>query len=162
VHAVNLTRFNAAPADDLRPLLVNCLAVPRWVDTVLTSRPYDSREALLTAAGSAAAELTADEIHQAIAHHPRIGERRAGDQHSSAEQSGVDTALAARLRAANARYEDRFGHIYLVFASGRTGEELLEILESRLANDPATELAVVNAELAKITLLRLGKLVTDE
>ncbi|MFD1050542.1 hypothetical protein ACFQ1S_35960, partial [Kibdelosporangium lantanae] len=52
MHAVNLTRFNAAPADDLRPLLRNCLAVPRWVDTVLTSRPYDSREALLTAAGA--------------------------------------------------------------------------------------------------------------
>lgn len=162
MHAVNLTRFNAAPADDLRPLLRNCLAVPRWVDTVLTSRPYDSREALLTSAGAAAAELSTDEIHQAIADHPRIGERKAGDQHSSAEQSGVDTALAERLRAANERYEQRFGHIYLVFASGRSGEELLDILESRLSNDPVAELAVVNAELAKITVLRLGKLVTDE
>jgi 2-oxo-4-hydroxy-4-carboxy-5-ureidoimidazoline decarboxylase len=162
VHAVNLTRFNTAPADDLRPLLGNCLAVPRWVDTVLTSRPYDSRETLLTSAGTTAADLTPDEIHQAIAAHPRIGERKPGDQHSSIEQSGVDSAVAERLRAANERYEQRFGHIYLVFASGRTGEELLDILESRLDNEPATELAVVNAELAKITVLRLGKLVTDE
>jgi 2-oxo-4-hydroxy-4-carboxy-5-ureidoimidazoline decarboxylase len=162
VHAVNLTRFNTAPADDLRPLLGNCLAVPRWVDTVLTSRPYDSRETLLTSAGTTAADLTPDEIHQAIAAHPRIGERKPGDQHSSVEQSGVDSAVAERLRAANERYEQRFGHIYLVFASGRTGEELLDILESRLDNEPATELAVVNAELAKITVLRLGKLVTDE
>jgi 2-oxo-4-hydroxy-4-carboxy-5-ureidoimidazoline decarboxylase len=162
VHAVNLNRFNSAPADDLRPLLVDCLAVPRWVDTVLAERPYANLTALLTTAGEIAADLTPDEIHQAMAGHPRIGERRAGDAFSSAEQSEVDASLADRLRTANERYERQFGHIYLVFASGRTGEELLAILESRLGNSPATELRVVNSELTKITLLRLGRLVTDD
>lgn len=162
MHAVNLNRFNSAPADDLRPLLADCLSVPRWVDTVLTERPYASREVLIESAGALAADLRTDEIHMAVAGHPRIGERRAGDRFSSTEQSGVDATLADRLRAANERYEERFGHIYLVFASGRTGEELLAILESRLGNDPEAELRVVNAELAKITVLRLGKLVTDE
>jgi 2-oxo-4-hydroxy-4-carboxy-5-ureidoimidazoline decarboxylase len=162
VHAVNLKRFNAAPADDLRPSLGHCLAVPRWADTVLTERPYASRAALLDLAGSIAAKLTPDDIHRAMADHPRIGERTAGGTFSSAEQSGVDAALADRLRAANERYEQRFGHIYLVFAAGRSGEELLEILTARLGNDPETELGVVNEELAKITVRRLGKLVTDE
>ncbi|TCO56973.1 2-oxo-4-hydroxy-4-carboxy-5-ureidoimidazoline decarboxylase [Actinocrispum wychmicini] len=162
MHAVNLNRFNSAPADDLRPLLADCLSVPRWVDTVLTERPYASREAFIESAGALAADLTADEIHAAMAGHPRIGERRTGDRFSSAEQSGVDASLADRLRTANERYEQRFGHIYLVFASGRSGEELLAILQSRLDNDPSAELRVVNAELAKITILRLRKLVTDE
>lgn len=127
---------------------------------VLAERPYASREALLASAESFAAELTPGELHAAMAGHPRIGERRAGDAFSKTEQSGVDSALADRLRAANERYEERFGHIYLVFASGRSGEELLAILESRLSNSPQDELRVVNAELAKITLLRLGKVVT--
>jgi 2-oxo-4-hydroxy-4-carboxy-5-ureidoimidazoline decarboxylase len=127
---------------------------------VLAERPYASREKMLASAESFAAHLTSAELHAAMAGHPRIGERREGDAFSQAEQSGVDAGLAARLRAANERYEQRFGHIYLVFASGRSGGELLAILESRLANDPETELRVVNAELTKITLLRLGKMVT--
>ena len=128
---------------------------------VLAERPYASREDLLASAGQIAAELTSGELHAAMAGHPRIGERKEGDAFSRSEQSRVDVALASRLRAANERYEQRFGHIYLVFASGRSGEELLEILEGRLANDPEAELRVVNAELAKITVLRLGKLVTE-
>jgi 2-oxo-4-hydroxy-4-carboxy-5-ureidoimidazoline decarboxylase len=167
VHAVNLNRFNLsqfnlASADDLRPLLLDCLAVPRWAGMVLAERPYADHESLLTAAGGMAAQLTSAEIHEAMAAHPRIGERKAADTFSSAEQSGVDASLAGRLRAANERYEQRFGHIYLVFASGRSGEELLAILESRLGNSPSDELAVVNAELVKIALLRLGKLVNDD
>lgn len=162
MHAVDLNRFNAATADELRPLLADCLAVPRWVDTVLAGRPYPDRDTLLAQAGEVAGQLTHTELHQAMSAHPRIGERKAGDAWSRAEQSGVDPGLADRLRVANERYEQRFGHIYLVFASGRTGEELLEILERRLGNSPEEELPIVNAELAKITLLRLGKLVTDD
>jgi 2-oxo-4-hydroxy-4-carboxy-5-ureidoimidazoline decarboxylase len=128
---------------------------------VLAERPYASRETMLASAESFAAELTPDELHAAMAGHPRIGERKEGDAFSRTEQSGVDSAMADRLRAANERYEERFGHIYLVFASGRSGEELLAILESRLSNDPKAELRVVNAELAKITVLRLGKVVTE-
>ncbi len=156
-----MNRFNTAPADDLRPLLTDCLAVPRWADMVLAERPYASRADLLSSAESFATELTPDELHAAMAGHPRIGERRDGDAFSRTEQSGVDASLAEQLQAANQRYEERFGHIYLVFASGRSGEELLSILAARLANDPETELRVVNAELAKITVLRLGKVVTE-
>jgi 2-oxo-4-hydroxy-4-carboxy-5-ureidoimidazoline decarboxylase len=91
--------------------------------------------------------------------HPRIGERKDGDAWSQAEQSGVGDSVAERLHDANVTYEERFGHIYLVFASGRSGEELLAILESRLSNDAATELRIVNEELAKIARRRLDLLV---
>jgi 2-oxo-4-hydroxy-4-carboxy-5-ureidoimidazoline decarboxylase len=160
VPAVTLNRFNSAPADDLRPLLRDCLLVPRWADEVLALRPFADRATLLFVATSRARELTNDELHLAMSAHPRIGERKDGDAWSQAEQSGVSDSVTARLHDANVTYEERFGHIYLVFASGRSGEELLRILESRLSNDPATELRIVNEELAKIARRRLEQLVT--
>ncbi|MGW5716862.1 2-oxo-4-hydroxy-4-carboxy-5-ureidoimidazoline decarboxylase [Amycolatopsis sp. NPDC003865] len=156
---LTLSDFNAADAEDVRPALTACLAVPRWVDVVLDGRPYASPDALQAAADL---PLTTDEIRLAMAAHPRIGEkpRQKGTEGdwSRSEQSGVDNADA--FAAANAEYEARFGHVYLVCASGRTGEELLKILHERLDNDPATELAVAGRELVKIAELRLAKAVT--
>lgn len=146
-----LTDFNTT---DVRPLLTDCLAVPRWVDAVLAGRPYADLDALKAAADL---PLGSDEIRQAMAAHPRIGEKPAAGW-ARAEQSGVDNADA--FAAANAEYEAKFGHVYLVCASGRSGEELLKILRERLNNDPATELAVAGRELLKIAELRLAKAVT--
>jgi 2-oxo-4-hydroxy-4-carboxy-5-ureidoimidazoline decarboxylase len=156
---LTLTAFNAADADDVRPALTACLAVPRWVDAILEHRPYASRDALIAAAEL---PLSSDEIRQAMAAHPRIGEKpqqqgTEGDW-SRSEQSGVDNADA--FAVANAEYEAKFGHVYLVCASGRSGEELLKTLRERLDNDPATELAVAGRELLKIAQLRLAKAVT--
>jgi 2-oxo-4-hydroxy-4-carboxy-5-ureidoimidazoline decarboxylase len=156
-------RFNSLSEAELRPLLTECLAVPRWVDAVLAGRPYADVDALLAASDEAARELGDDEVHAAIAGHPRIGER---DRHggvsakwSAAEQSGVDGSTADRLVAANLAYEERFGHIYLVCATGLSGEQMLANLAARLDNDPVAELRVVNRELAKIAALRLQKLI---
>jgi 2-oxo-4-hydroxy-4-carboxy-5-ureidoimidazoline decarboxylase len=153
--------FNSAPEAELRPMLTECLAVPRWVDAVLAARPYTSPEALLKVSEEASAELTDSEILGAIAGHPRIGERGRGASAawSRQEQSGVDSSQADRLAAANAAYEDRFGHIYLVCATGLSGAEMLDILESRMDNPPDVELRVVNEELTKIAALRLQKLI---
>jgi len=155
-----LPGFNSAPADDLRPLLTECLAVPRWVDAVVAARPYPDVDALVA---QAEVDLDTHEILGAIAGHPRIGERAKHDgisaKWSSAEQAGVDVSLADRLMAANLAYEERFGHIYLVCATGLSGEQMLADLATRMDNDPATELRVVNRELAKIAALRLRKVV---
>uniref|UniRef100_UPI0031D0DAEE 2-oxo-4-hydroxy-4-carboxy-5-ureidoimidazoline decarboxylase n=1 Tax=Saccharothrix mutabilis TaxID=33921 RepID=UPI0031D0DAEE len=156
----DLQGFNSAPAEQLRPLLTECLAVPRWVEAVLAGRPYASEEALLAAADDAAS-LTDDEVRAAIAGHPRIGEKAkhggVSARWSAAEQSGVAESLADRLKAANAAYEERFGHIYLVCATGLSGERMLDDLAARMANDPRTETRVVNGELRKIAALRLRK-----
>ena len=158
-----MDRFNALSEAELRPLLAECLAVPGWVDAVLAARPYADVDALLTTSDEAARELTDDEVHAAIAGHPRIGERarhsRVSAKWSAAEQSGVDSSVADRLVAANVAYEERFGHIYLVCATGLTGEQMLADLAARMDNDPAAELRVVNRELAKIAALRLQKLI---
>lgn len=155
--------FNSAPEDELRPLLTECLAVPRWVDAIVAGRPYASMDALLAAAHVAAQGLSDEEVLGAIAGHPRIGERqRTGGVSatwSRSEQSGVDSSQADRLAAANAAYEDRFGHIYLVCATGLSGAEMLDNLSSRMDNPPDVELRVVNDELAKIAALRLQKLI---
>jgi 2-oxo-4-hydroxy-4-carboxy-5-ureidoimidazoline decarboxylase len=156
-----LAEFNTAEAAEVRPALTACLAVPRWVDAVLDGRPYPRFDALLEAAAGAT-PLRRDEVRDAIAAHPRIGEKPKGTGEdagwSRGEQSGVDNG--DEFAAANAEYESRFGHVFLVCAAGRSGKELLANLRSRLGNDPETELDVAGAELAKIAQLRLQKAVT--
>ena len=152
--ASDLAGFNSAPPAELQPVLTACLDVPRWVETVLAGRPYADLAALKRRADLT---LEPDEIRRAMAAHPRIGEKATGA--SKAEQSGVDSAAAERFRAANAEYEARFGHVVLVCASGRGGEDLLADLRERLHNDPGTELAVAGRERVKIAWLRLEKAV---
>lgn len=155
---MQLAEFNAAA--DPRAVLTECLAVPRWVDTVQAGRPYADLESLFKAADLV---LEPDEIRAGMAAHPRIGEKPAGEGTGAAwsrsEQSDVDGSTAEKFLAANAEYEARFGHVYLVCASGRSGEELLEILRSRLGNDAETELTIAGQELVKIAKLRLAKAV---
>ena len=136
-------------------VLASCLAVPRWVDQVMTGQPYASRSALLAAAADAAQELTDDELEQALAGHPRIGER--GGAQSQREQAGVGTSadVRARLTAGNAAYEARFGRVFLIRAAGRDPDEVLAELERRLGNDEATERAETVDNLRQIALLRL-------
>jgi 2-oxo-4-hydroxy-4-carboxy-5-ureidoimidazoline decarboxylase len=150
--------------DRLTSVFRQCVAVDRWARELTDGRPYETRDDLLTRADELTASLTDTEIRQALDDHPRIGQRAAAGSAtaamSAAEQSGVDgVALADRLVAANLAYEDRFGHIYLVCASGRSGEELLADVAGRMTNDPVTELAVVRVELGKIARLRLARII---
>lgn len=144
-----------------------CLAVDRWARELVARRPYSDRDELLATADLLSAGLTDQEVRQALDDHPRIGQRAepasATAGMSAAEQSGVDSSdqtLTERLAAGNAAYEQRFGHIYLVCASGRDGADLLRDLTARLANDPATELGVVRRELGAIARLRLEGMIS--
>lgn len=153
---LTLAEFNTAEPERLRPLLTEFLAVPRWADHLLAGRPYSDLTALDE---GAALTLNTDEIHAAMAAHPRIGDKP-GDGRARSEQSGVDDEDARRFRAANVDYERRFGHVFLICASGRGGGELLTELHRRMDNDPETELRVAGEELVKIGRLRLEKAVT--
>jgi 2-oxo-4-hydroxy-4-carboxy-5-ureidoimidazoline decarboxylase len=103
--------------------------------------------------------ITDDEWVAAMQAHPRIGER--GGANSRREQSramqGSPATLAA-LAAENRRYEERFGHVFLIFASGRSADEILAELRRRMSNDPAAELEEAKRELRKIAQVRLAKL----
>jgi len=165
---IGVGAFDVAPDDELRDRLRSCCAAEAWVEKMLVGRPYRSEAALYAASDHATAELDGGGLDQALAGHPRIGDAapaHGGDGRSAAwskgEQAGVATAGAdvlGALAAANAEYEQRFGHVYLVCASGRSAAELLAVCQARLDNDPETERGVVLGELAKINRLRLGKL----
>ena len=160
---LSLAGLNELPVPAAERSLADCCAAPGWASAVAAGRPYRSVDALLARSDRAVAGLTDTDLRAALAGHPRIGGRPAASvRWSGQEQAGVATAdaeLMAALAAGNADYERRFGHIYLVCATGRTGQELLELLRERLANDPAQEWSVVGGELAKINRIRLRQLV---
>jgi 2-oxo-4-hydroxy-4-carboxy-5-ureidoimidazoline decarboxylase len=141
--------------------LRQCCAADAWVHAIAAGRPYPDEDALGAASDKATLALDDAGLAQALAGHPRIGERVHGGW-SGQEQSGVTGAgddVRAQLATANAEYEQRFGYVYLVCATGRSADELLAICRARLANDPNVERGVVRKELAKINRLRLQKLV---
>jgi 2-oxo-4-hydroxy-4-carboxy-5-ureidoimidazoline decarboxylase len=160
---VQIEEFNALGPAAAGDALRSCVAIDGFVDTLVAARPYADLDELLAAAAAHAEHWTPDQVEGALADHPRIGARpTTGDEQARREQSGVgdDADLHRRLRDGNRRYEERFGRIYLVRAAGRTGEQMLALLEERLTNDPATELRVTAEQLAEITLLRLEGLFT--
>jgi 2-oxo-4-hydroxy-4-carboxy-5-ureidoimidazoline decarboxylase len=163
----SVSRFNSA-ADDaaFRDSLRACCSAEAWVDRIVAGRPYPDVAGLELDSDAATAGLDDTGLAQALAGHPRIGERVTGEHAawSRQEQSGVADAGAdvkTQLAQANAAYEQRFGHVYLVCATGRSAEELLDICRSRLRNDPRAEREVVLRELAAINRLRLAKLLDE-
>ena len=162
---MDLEEFNSTAADRLRPALAACCDVPRWVDAILAKRPYGDRAALTAVADQSLRELDDDEVDRALQAHPRIGDRPQGAgteaNWSRNEQSGVgaDPAVRQELAEGNRQYEDRFGRVFLICATGLSAAQMLDSLRTRLTHDDATEAAVVHEELRKIALLRLSKVV---
>lgn len=162
MRAADVAGFNGLPDDEARRALAACLDVPGWVEALAAGRPWPDAAALFETAGRLARGLPLYDVDRALARHPRIGRRPAGegreDDWSRAEQAGVTADDARAFERANREYEARFGHIYLVCARGRSGAELLADLESRMPNGPEAELRVVREELARIAELRLAEL----
>jgi 2-oxo-4-hydroxy-4-carboxy-5-ureidoimidazoline decarboxylase len=159
------SRFNALPAGEARAELLECCASGAWADAVLAARPFTSLADALAASDEAFARLTADDVDAALADHPRIGERAAGEgrsaQWSRSEQSsvqGADGDTAALLRELNAAYEQRFDRVFLIRAAGRSPEEMAAECRRRLGNDDATETGEVREQLRQITALRLERM----
>ncbi|HWG02251.1 MAG TPA: 2-oxo-4-hydroxy-4-carboxy-5-ureidoimidazoline decarboxylase [Trebonia sp.] len=152
---MDLATFNESPDGAATGLLLSCCASRRFAAAVARGRPYPSLAAVNAAADAAFKELTWDDVSEAVAAHPRIGARATGQ--SAAEQSGVRPSDRAALAAANAEYEARFGHAFLICATGLSGTDMLAALKSRLANNPYTERALVTQELRKITADRVRK-----
>ena len=156
---------NGLPDEDAAEQLRACNASPRWIEQVLAHRPYADLDTVLDTAEKAARDLDWSEVRQALDAHPRIGQRADGGsteaQWSRREQSAVGTSDARTqelLRAGNAEYERRFGHVFLIRAAGRSAEEMLTELDRRLGNDESRERAEVTEQLAQITRLRVQSL----
>jgi 2-oxo-4-hydroxy-4-carboxy-5-ureidoimidazoline decarboxylase len=157
--------LDSASPEEARAMLFRACGSPRWVERMLARRPFGRDAKLLSVARIEWFGLTESDWLEAFSHHPRIGDRASLEARfpathtlSSMEQSGVDGAAADVLTAlakANASYVERFGFIFIVCATGKSAAEMLQLLQSRLSNDRATELRIAAEEQAKITGLRL-------
>jgi 2-oxo-4-hydroxy-4-carboxy-5-ureidoimidazoline decarboxylase len=160
---MTLGSFNAAPAQDAERTVLACCASGTFAKAIAGRRPYPDQAALLTAIDTVFSALSWDDIVEAMSEHPRIGDRSVRGGMSAAEQSGAAAAsdeVRQGLVDGNVAYEQRFGHVFLICASGLSGQEMLDQLRARLDNDEEAERAVVRAELKKITRLRMTKMLS--
>lgn len=158
-----LDRFNASA--EAEEELLTCCSSRAFARAVAARRPYPDPETLAEAAAAAVRALDWPDVLEALAAHPRIGASPQGSGREAAwsrqEQAGVEDGLREALAEGNRAYEERFGHVYLVCATGLTGARLLARLRDRLGNDDETERGVVRGELAAITRLRVAKLLGE-
>lgn len=160
-----VTALNAWNAERAKQELSACCASQRWVAAMTEGRPYGGWTELAAAASAGIKALGWSDVLEALDAHPRIGDRAAGESReatwSRAEQSAAasaDTAVLGALARANGEYERRFGHVFLICASGRPAEQILAEARRRLGNDAVAEQQEVRTELAGIVLLRLERL----
>lgn len=173
---MTLDDLNQLPKPEAMATLSRCCGASVWVENMCSHRPYRDREHLFAAAEDAARALGASDWREAFSHHPRIGNLGAADEGISEagtgstrswaarEQAGVASASAPTLTAfaeANRRYEEKFGYIFIVCATGKSAEEMMAMLERRMHNDPVAELWIAAEEQRKITRIRLEKLLDE-
>jgi len=164
-----LSRLNDLSAERARAELARCCGASRWVEAMNARRPFRDRAALLSASDEVWWALGEADWREAFAHHPKIGDKPARSLASTrrwaaGEQSGVEGASGEEVEAlaeGNRAYEARFGYIFIVCATGKTAGEMLALLRARLPNDPAQEIRVAAGEQARITRIRLGKLLDE-
>ncbi|WP_448626126.1 2-oxo-4-hydroxy-4-carboxy-5-ureidoimidazoline decarboxylase [Geodermatophilus sp. URMC 64] len=162
-----LDDFNAETADRAGQALRACNAAPRFAAELVAGRPYRDVDTLVARAEDVVRGLPWAEVELALAAHPRIGDRIDGssaEAQASRREQGSMTGAGDDVRAAladgNRAYEERFGHVFLIRAAGRSPAEMLAELRRRMGNDEASERAEVTEQLAQITALRVREIVS--
>ena len=164
-----LDGFNALPRKEAEESLLACCGSREWAKKMAAARPFASGNELAETADRVWRGLSKNDWLEAFAAHPKIGSP-AATGHGKAKgwsreeqrgAAGASEETRSSLAAANRDYEERFGHIFIVCASGRTADEMLALLRQRLGNDPGKELSLAAEEQRKITRLRLEKLLTE-
>ncbi len=165
---MTLEELNTISQPQLKEELLKCCGSSSWVKMLMAYFPVDDVNRLLEEAERIWRECSEDDWKEAFGHHPRIGdvelltEKFTSTAHwASGEQSGVNTASKETIEAlaeGNHLYEEKFGYIFIVCATGKSAEEILGMLQSRLENKPGDEIKIAADEQNKITKLRLEKL----
>ena len=164
----DLAWLNSLTTEEAVKELRQCCGSRRWAEQMSNDRPYSTLDALLTHADEIWWSLTSDDWLEAFRSHPKIGEKKASEnvsaqssQWSGQEQAGVTSEsqdTVDSLASLNRAYAEKFGFIFIICATGKTSEEMLAALKERLQHNSDTELRLAAAEQAKITALRLKKL----
>ena len=175
-----IAHFNQLDIASAQKLMWQCCASARWCERMVASRPYHSITQLSDAADAHWQKMEQHDFLEAFRGHPKIGNSKsAGDRHgadhkdehastramATAEQSGAASAserVRASLTKHNHDYEKKFGFIFIVCASGKSAEEMLDLLQARLNNTYEQEIANAAEEQRKITQLRIGKVFAEE
>ncbi|WP_062648956.1 2-oxo-4-hydroxy-4-carboxy-5-ureidoimidazoline decarboxylase [Streptomyces maremycinicus] len=160
-----LARFNGLEESAARAALHEACASTAWAARLLAARPYATVADLYGASDAATAGLTATDLAEAMAGHPPIGRPKPGDPTSAREQRGMAGAseeLKAEMLELNLAYQERFGHVFLICATGRTGEQMRDAVKERIGNAPEREREIVRVELGKINRIRLARLVEED
>ena len=165
---MTLHEFNILPKQELAEVLTRCCGSSAWVQKMLPFIPADDMVELLEDAEEQWWKCTEADWKQAFANHPKIGDldslkNKYADtaEWASGEQQGTNAAAGQTLKEladANREYEEKFGYIFIVCATGKSADEMLVILKNRLSNDPSAEIEIAADEQNKITKLRLEKL----
>ena len=167
----DLAWLNSLPAAEAENELLHCCGSTRWAQQMTAARPYASLDELFATANQIWSSLDKNDWLEAFRSHPKIGEKKAAvpvstqsREWSGQEQAGVATApqeTVDSLAELNRAYEEKFGFIFIICATGKTSSEMLSALRQRLEHDRADELPIAAAEQSKITALRLKKLLTS-
>ncbi len=162
-----ISRLNALPTEQAIATLLTCCHSHRWAEQLAAARPFTTTAALHEASDRTWFSLEREDWLQAFSHHPRIGERvitqpkfAATATQAAREQSGMAAATPEQLAeftSKNAEYESRFNHVFLICATGKSATHMLDLLRSRLANSPESELLAAAREQSAITRLRLER-----
>jgi 2-oxo-4-hydroxy-4-carboxy-5-ureidoimidazoline decarboxylase len=166
-----LEHLNTLSDAELRGALTRCCGAHRWVDGMMQHRPFLSEQHLYETADSVWNALSPEDWLEAFTHHPKIGDINSLREKfnntkawASGEQAGVQEASEETLQGlakGNADYEEKFGYIFIVCATGKRADEMLAFLQERLHNAPEVELTIAAQEQAKITRIRLQKLMSE-
>lgn len=165
---MNIEQINCLDQDQATQLFMQCCTSERWIKIMVDGRPYNNFSALRKSADQAWDQMTEKDYLQAFEGHPKIGNvsslkaKYANTKElASGEQSGASQAketIILQLAKSNQAYEDKYGFIFIVCATGKSAEQMLDLLHSRLKNDRYRELEIASEEQRKIFHLRLEKL----
>lgn len=169
---MTLHEFNSLSNEAALDELLRCCGSRRWAKQMVARRPFSTQDQVFAAADEIWQSFAESDWREAFAHHPKIGDVKSLQEKfastarwASTEQGGVVTASEETLRSLaerNQQYEMKFGYIFIVCATGKSAEEMLALLNSRMSNLPDTEIHVAASEQASITRLRLKKLLSVE
>jgi allantoicase len=169
--STSLNKFNSLSLGESLAALLDCCGSKRWAAHMAAQRPFDTTDKLFHAADDTSSVLSREDWLQAFQHHPPIGASHAAAKQSSAakkwsagEQSVAQRSspeVLAALAGENQKYAEKFGYVFLICATGKTSEEILQALRQRISNNPEAELRIAAEEQRKITRLRLEKLLTS-
>ena len=159
-----LAALAAMSTETAAAALRRCCGSERWAVEMAAAHPFEDVAALLRTAERVWWSLAPADHLEAFSAHPRIGDAKPATAWASDEQQGAAAAQAqtlADLAAANREYFDRFGFIFIICAAGKSADAMLVELDGRIGNTHADEMRTAAEEQAKITRLRLHKLIGE-